>query len=335
MPFLGQDWRSPGDEWVRTKEGSWEKLKLWRIRVFENLNSTYVARLLRLALEEWDSCYDDLHNLHRPCIRYHRATSREQKKLTSISEAFIHLDMSTAGRDVRRFNYVCKLLRLLLCDKLAFLSGQAQKHVFSIMEDMVNDVIQSQNNVAEMRLLVGFASQALSDHRWDHIGSSRLWNAHHTSVNRMNAKLRKFKVKERKSDGKMTFGALPEECKRHILISLPDHRDILHLGATDVTNHNISNNALLWKQLCFFHFNNRQITTFVNMNAEEKDVDWKYVYRRCYLRFGQKAVYSDMLAICRHCNNIFWNSLGHPCSSELPPCCLSLKPEEFIALFQF
>ena len=44
MPFLGRDWRSPGDEWVRTKEGSWEKLKLWRVKVFENLNAHYLSR---------------------------------------------------------------------------------------------------------------------------------------------------------------------------------------------------------------------------------------------------------------------------------------------------
>jgi F-box protein 25/32 len=43
MPFLGQDWRSPGDQWVRTKEG-WERLKLWRIKVFENLNENILAR---------------------------------------------------------------------------------------------------------------------------------------------------------------------------------------------------------------------------------------------------------------------------------------------------
>jgi hypothetical protein len=62
-----------------------------------------------MALEEWDTCYDDLHNVHRPYIRYIRATSREQKVLTSISEAFVHLDMSTAGKDLRRFNYVNKV----------------------------------------------------------------------------------------------------------------------------------------------------------------------------------------------------------------------------------
>lgn len=28
MPFIGKDWRSPGEAWVKTDEGSWEKLKI-------------------------------------------------------------------------------------------------------------------------------------------------------------------------------------------------------------------------------------------------------------------------------------------------------------------
>jgi F-box protein 25/32 len=27
MPFIGRDWRSPGEVWVKTDEG-WEKIKL-------------------------------------------------------------------------------------------------------------------------------------------------------------------------------------------------------------------------------------------------------------------------------------------------------------------
>ncbi|KAL4236726.1 F-box only protein 32 [Mactra antiquata] len=334
MPYLGRDWRSPGDEWVRTSEG-WEKLKLWRVKVFENLNAHCLARLIRMALQEWDSCYEDVHNVHKPYIRYIRATSREQKVLTSISDAFIHLDLSTAANDPRRFNYVVQLLKLLLGDKLGFLSGATQKHIFGIMEEMVNHVIRSQNNVQEMKYLVNFATQSLSEHKWDHIGSSRLWENHGKSINRMAAKLRKFKVKERKDDGKVTFSDLPVECKRHIVSTLPDHSDLLHIGQTDTQNFNMINEQLLWKQMCFFHFNNRQILTFHNKNEDEKQTDWKYVYKRCYLRFGKKIVYTDMLAICKHCNNIFWQSLGHPCVSDQSPKCKALKPQEFIALFEF
>lgn len=43
MPFIGRDWRSPGDQWVLTQIG-WEKLRLWRVKLFENLNENLLAR---------------------------------------------------------------------------------------------------------------------------------------------------------------------------------------------------------------------------------------------------------------------------------------------------
>lgn len=334
MPYLGQDWRSPGEEWVRTKEG-WERLKLWRVKVFENLNSHCLARLLRLALEEWDNDYSNTHNVHQPYIRYIRATSKEQKVLTSISEAFVHLDLSTAGKDLRRFNYVCKLLKLLLKDKLAFLSGTAQKYVFNILEEMVHDVCKTGNNLAEMRCLLNFAARCLTERRTDHIGSSHLWNSHWQSINKMAAKLRKHKLKEREDDGRPTFSDLPHDCVRSILSTIPDHGDLLRVGQTNSTNHHLSNEMLLWKQMCFFHFSKRQLLTFLNQNEDESQTNWKMVYQRCYMRFGKKDTYADMLAICSHCKNIFWQSIGHPCIHNLPPKCQTLKPEQFIALFQF
>lgn len=45
MPFLSRDWRSPGDQWVRTSEG-WERLKLWRIKIFERMNENILARYI-------------------------------------------------------------------------------------------------------------------------------------------------------------------------------------------------------------------------------------------------------------------------------------------------
>ena len=43
MPFLGQDWRSPGEQWVRTTEG-WERLRMWRLKLLENFNESRIAR---------------------------------------------------------------------------------------------------------------------------------------------------------------------------------------------------------------------------------------------------------------------------------------------------
>lgn len=47
MPFISKDWRSPGEEWVKTEEG-WEKKKILECgrQIFgnqqENLDSRFV-----------------------------------------------------------------------------------------------------------------------------------------------------------------------------------------------------------------------------------------------------------------------------------------------------
>ena len=41
MPFLGKDWRSSGDEWVRTELG-WERTKVLEC-ILDNLNTGYVV----------------------------------------------------------------------------------------------------------------------------------------------------------------------------------------------------------------------------------------------------------------------------------------------------
>lgn len=215
------------------------------------------------------------------------------------------------------------------------MSGAAQKHVFGIMEEMVTEVIKSQNNVNAMRQLVSIASRQLYENRYCHIGSSCLWNHHVQSVGKMTTKLNKFKVKERPDDSATKFSDLPEECVRTIFTKLADHRDIIRLGQTDTRSQQVMNETFLWKQMCFFHFTNRQLVTFLPRDKEEFEIDWKYIYKKCCLRYGTKDLYADMLAICCHCDNIFWQSIGHPCISELKPQCRTLTPQAFINLFQY
>ncbi|KAK3584572.1 hypothetical protein CHS0354_024618 [Potamilus streckersoni] len=333
MPFLGRDWRSPGDQWVKTSEG-WERLKLWRVKVFESLNENFIARLMRLALDEWDEDRSKLHNVHQPHVHFIRGTTRERKVLTSISEAFIHLDMTGACKDIRRFNYVCKLIELLLLRKMGEMSGAVQRKIFNILEEMLKQVLRTQINKAALSDLLDHASRALTDNRYHHIGSTCLWDKHTKSVNNMVAQLDNFSFKERKEDGKVTLSDLPSDCIRCILMKLCDHKDVVNLGRTNQQIHTISQENLLWKRLCFFHFTNRQLLIFLPPGKEEYEVDWKYIYHRCVKRFGKKDVYADTLALCKHCDSIFWQSIGHPCMNEKdPPRCTPLTPEALAQLF--
>jgi F-box protein 25/32 len=56
-----------------------------------------------------------------------------------LSEAVRRLDFSSAVRDVRRFNYICALLELLLGgQRLTHLPGAAQKLLLSMLEELAD-----------------------------------------------------------------------------------------------------------------------------------------------------------------------------------------------------
>jgi len=62
--------------------------------------------------------------------------TKEVAGYNTISEAFYRLDFCNAIRDIRRFNYVSKLLHLLINQNLTSLSGCATKVLFSMLEQV-------------------------------------------------------------------------------------------------------------------------------------------------------------------------------------------------------
>jgi len=62
--------------------------------------------------------------------------TREVAMYNTISEAFCRLDFCNAIHDIRRFNYICKLLHLLITQNLTSLSGCATKVLFTMLEQV-------------------------------------------------------------------------------------------------------------------------------------------------------------------------------------------------------
>ncbi|XP_025108955.1 F-box only protein 25-like isoform X2 [Pomacea canaliculata] len=333
--MIATDWRSPGDQWVRTSEG-WERLRLWRIKVFENLNENVVARLIRMALAD-SGPHRQTMERRQPHIFYNKGTTKERKELVSLSEALLRLDMAGAVKDIRRANFVCKLLQLIFEGKLANLSGTAQKHVFHILEATVNEAVRTEMNFGPVKKLIIQAEQALENGKDSHIGSNCLWNQHIQMLIKLSNKLADYQLKEREKDSRILLSDLPQDCLRQILFQIADHRDVIHTGQTAQTLHIVSQESSLWRNLCLFHFSGRQLLTFLPKHVDSAEtldnVDWKYIYKRCYKRFGRKETYADLLAMCSHCCSIYWQSLGHPCVGESNKSEKVLTPEDFIRLF--
>ncbi|XP_059155272.1 F-box only protein 32-like [Physella acuta] len=335
MPFIGRDWRSPGDQWVRTTEG-WERMRLWRVKIFENLNQNAVARITRLALEDSHHTCEksDITSRRQSYIFFNSGSTKEKLELTSLSEALVRLDMTGAARDINRANYVAKLMTLILEKRLPVLSGTSQKLVFNILESMVNEAIKTELNIGMMKDLLECAYDALQDGKHHHIGSQCLWSKHMETVNRLANKLSEYQMKERNKDGKLMLDDLPADCLRVIFSQISDHKDVMRAGQTSSTLNQVTEERSLWREMCLFHFNNRQILTFLPKQNDTIEIDWKNIYKRCYKRFGRKETFADMLAICTHCCSIHWKALGHPCVGDQMFTCKVLSPADFLSLFK-
>uniref|UniRef100_A0A914YG85 Uncharacterized protein n=1 Tax=Panagrolaimus superbus TaxID=310955 RepID=A0A914YG85_9BILA len=144
MPFIGKDWRAPGETWIRINHTSgWEQIKLRPIQLSSSLEtssspflpfeendevkrhsssaslcstdenssnlsssttSSSSASVIRSDSDE--SVYDEDEWIPHCFVK--TTKSREFIGCTSMSEAFHRLDIARAVVDVRRFNYICR-----------------------------------------------------------------------------------------------------------------------------------------------------------------------------------------------------------------------------------
>merc|ERR1711988_915868 len=128
-----------------------------------------------------------------------------------------------------------------------------------------------------------------------------------------------------------TLTELPPECLNDIFHRLTESQDIINAGLTDNSRlSDLAEDRLLWQHLCLFHFDDAQLTSVLKPGEQIDKLttdDWKKLHRRLTIRFGKKAVYGDMLGLCRNCQAIFWQRRGHPCLlPNLPPKIMPVTP---------
>lgn len=336
MPFLGQDWRSPGEQWVRTAEG-WERLGLWRLKLFENLNENVLQRLVKLATVEYAYylLHKDFENARHPqTYVLVKEVTKEQKMRTTIAEAMSRLDIVGAVRDHRRFNYVYKMVMFLVQNKMTGLSGMSQKIVMNILEQFVNQAVKTHSNLRLVQKLLDEMRLALVRGHYDHVGSQQLWDSHTLTVDRLQSMLDDLEIPEREEDGKVMISDLPDDVLRRILVHLADHQDLVNAGQTEARTFALSEENSMWRSLCLFHFSNKQWNSVLRKNEDIESVGWKTLYSRLMKRFGLRDSYAEMLHLCRHCNALFWELHGHPCPvSNMEPASGHVTPEMFFSLF--
>ncbi|XP_004927181.1 F-box only protein 32 isoform X1 [Bombyx mandarina] len=332
MPFISKDWRSPGEEWVKTQEG-WEKKKVLectaqRYGDITNLNNPEENQQKWSGDgEEGDKSTNEAVSRIPPHCHITIKCTREIAGFNGLSEAVRRLDFSSAVRDVRRFNYICALLELLLHgQRLTHLPGAAQKLLLSMLEQLADQVAQSQQNLNALRaLLSGVSALREAERRscWGRpLGSRALWGHHDHAIARIHHIASAIRIQEPGPEVVPKLHDLPEECIRDILLRLADHRDLDAASSAWSVMSSVCSEQRIWRELVSFHFTNQQIDAAVaKIKEDDKEVEWKKIFHHLRKLYGlrEEAQFAETLSLCRHCRCLFWRSLGHPCIADQCP----------------
>ncbi|XP_023584077.1 F-box only protein 25 isoform X3 [Trichechus manatus latirostris] len=296
MPFLGQDWRSPGWSWIKTEDG-WkrcescsqelERENQYNINhniilnsedeeIFNNEECEYTSKKRKkdhFGNDTNTQCF-----YREKWIYVHKESTRERHGYCTLGEAFNRLDFSSAIQDIRRFNYVVKLLQLIAKSQLTSLSGVAQKNYFSILDKIVQKVLSDHQNPrlikellqdlsSTLRILIRGVGKSVL------VGNINIWICRLETILTWQQQLQNLQM--------------TKFC-RHLIISEKGH------------------------------------------------IEWKLMYFALQKYYPTKEQYGDTLHFCRHCSILFWKDSGHPCTATDPDSCfMPVSPQHFIDLFKF
>ncbi|GIY86223.1 f-box only protein 25 [Caerostris darwini] len=334
MPFLGKDWRSPGEAWVKTSEG-WERKKILEYksnhgqqRYSRNRSSFHEKKRDTNNYENNPEYSFDSSNIGfinnsvmNECQPHCQITLKNTKEVigfNNIGEAIQKLDFRNAVHDIRRFNYICKLLHLLITQNLTTLSGRATQVLFVVLEEVAQQVASNQQNLHILHMLLNDLRRIIRKYYcWGRpLGSTLLWEQHLKTIDRICQFASDIQIKEPIDDGKYRLSDMPAAILREILLRLSDYKDLMNSAQACDDMKFLMDEQHIWRQLCKFHFSKEQIKIFFETSKIESvnsKVDWQVVFRQLRRKHGLKEEYTESLFLCRHCRCLFWKSFGHPC----------------------
>eukprot|EP00095_Tigriopus_kingsejongensis_P009453 maker-scaffold197_size267318-snap-gene-0.13 protein:Tk09453 transcript:maker-scaffold197_size267318-snap-gene-0.13-mRNA-1 annotation:"f-box only protein 25" len=254
-------------------------------------------------------------------------STREVAGFNGLAEALLRLDFLNAVKDIRRFNYVSKIMYILFSDdKLSQLPGAAQRVLFRMLEEMADMVYHNNVNEHVLRKLLDELHATMSIyHVWGtHLGSTALFKHHLESKRKITEIVEKMQVTYKQDLAAPTISnanhpsglvnALPEECIREILLRLSDPKDLERAADTCQMMGTITREKRVWRELVQTHFTHQQIEFIQSEKPDLKGQrDWQLLYKALRWRFGLREDYTETIMLCRKCRVLFWQSLGHPC----------------------
>ncbi|KAK6634175.1 hypothetical protein RUM44_004783 [Polyplax serrata] len=246
--------------------------------------------------------------------------TREIAGFNGLSDAFKRLDFRNAVHDVRRFNYICKLLDLLITQNLSMLSGCAQKVLFNMLEEVAHQVSVSQQNIHMLNKLLGQLRVMIDCACWGRpLGSTLLWESHLRTINRILTIASRIQIREPGDDVHPKLENLPEECIREILLRLADHKDLESTRRAYSVMSKLVDEQRIWRELCQFHFTQQQINSLSEQTETDGQRNWQNIYHKLRKCYGLREEYAETIQLCRNCRCLFWKSIGHPCIVDQDP----------------
>ncbi|CAF1181051.1 unnamed protein product [Rotaria sordida] len=310
MPFIGQDWRANGAEWTKTEIGSWQPRKpILLTGSLNNINS-------------------------------------------SLSDIFNALDIANSVTNMRRFNYIAKVVQILFKEKLSELSGNAQRSLFQVIERMVDTALKTGNNIPLMqRIVTQFHNSIHSAYPfYYYIGSAALWRQHIEMLIRLKETIKQVRVNRIKIDednSKSKFDYLPIEMQCEIIQRLDNGTDLINIGMINSNLYLVTQELLLWRQLCLYHFGDEtknsnnlvlgeKILGLIRRQQKDVDmdnIDWKKIYFRLRRQHGLRDAYAEMIHQCQSCKYLFWQDSDHSCPYEkVSPSSKSITPRKLVIM---
>lgn len=366
MPFLGQDWRSPGWSWIKTEDG-WKRRESWA-QELGGEDEPATGPSVILSSEDEEIFDNEEHgcaskkrkkdhgrnDTNAQCfyrekwIYVHKESTKERHGYCTLGEAFTRLDFLSAVQDVRRFSYVVRLLQLIAKSQLTSLSGVAQKNYFNILDKIVQKVLSDQQNPRLIKDLLQDLSSTLciltrGVGKFMLVGNINVWVCRLETVLAWQQQLQGLEMTQQVNHG-LTLSDLPLHMLNNILYRFSDGWDIVTLGQVTPTLYTLSEDRQLWKKLCQYHFAEKQFCRHLVL-SESGHVDWKLMYFVLRKHYPAREQYGDTLHFCRHCSILFWKDCrlallfkdsGHPCTATDPDSCFTpVSPQHFIDLFKF
>jgi len=271
--------------------------------------------------------------------------TREVVGFNSLADVLKRLDFRSAVHDIRRFQYVSAILKLLLTpEKLYQLAGASQKLIFRILEEMAGTVFADHMNEHVLLKLLSDLHATLDDRAvWGtHLGSETLMRGHKNARSRiaciaaLEKRKNELELQAKQKEASTGMEELPEECVREILCRLSDYKDVDSAGRATPTMQFIVKEKRIWRELVQAHFTRNEIQFVLNKRPElAEKKNWRSLYLALRKQFGVRQQFTELLMLCKNCRVLFWESYGHPCLSSNEFCSppIPITPQTFLTFF--